>query len=218
MYECIPSLWCLLFCHAGPEKSSTLIYRCRPTVQTLLECFVRPIFFTPPNRGVQWNCIYSLWVRPAHQQYWSFTKLCSRVFSGRISYEFGNFKLSVYRNGTMVRSWKWWNRIRRVHGSGQILSQKYCHVEEQEDENCHFMGVTATKSLRNTTKHVKLLCLARFDLPFPPRVSRGGTCSIESHHCGSAIQIAANTVSLALRLVVLVLYHCNSVVFVVRGP
>src|SRR6266481_6806633 len=39
--ECIPSLRCLLFCHAGPEKSSTLIYRCRPTMQTLLECFVR---------------------------------------------------------------------------------------------------------------------------------------------------------------------------------
>jgi hypothetical protein len=41
---------------------------------------------------------------------------------------------------------------------------------------------------------------------------------VEYHYCGSAIQIAANTVSLALRLVVLVLYHCNSVVFVVRGP
>src|SRR5258705_24120 len=36
--ECIPSLRCLLFC---PEKNSTLIYRCRPTMQTLLECFVR---------------------------------------------------------------------------------------------------------------------------------------------------------------------------------
>ena len=41
---------------------------------------------------------------------------------------------------------------------------------------------------------------------------------LSSHHCDSAIQIAANTVSLALRLVVLILYHCNSVVFVVRGP
>ena len=28
-----------------------------------------------------------------------------------------------------------------------------------------FKGVTATKSLRNTTKHVKLLRLARFDSP-----------------------------------------------------
>ena len=47
------------------------------------------------------------------------------------------------------------------------MSKKYCHpthVKEQEDENCHFKRVTATKSLRNTTKHVKLAC---FDLPFP---------------------------------------------------
>jgi len=105
--ECIPSLRCLLFCHAGPEKSSTLIYRCRLTMQTLLECFVRiNLYFLHPNRCVQWNCIYSLWVRLAHEQYWSFTKLCLCVFLGRISYEFGNFKLSVYRNGTKVHSWK----------------------------------------------------------------------------------------------------------------
>ena len=77
--ECIPSLQCLLFC---PEKSSTLIYRCRPTMQMLLECFVRiNLYFLHPNRCIQWNCIYSLWVRPAHEQYWSFTKLCSCVFS-----------------------------------------------------------------------------------------------------------------------------------------
>jgi len=60
--------------------------------------------------------------------------------------------------------------------SGQILSKKYCHVKEQEDENCHFKGVTATKSLRNTTKHVKLAC---FNLPFPPRVEGVGVTVVE---------------------------------------
>ena len=67
-----------------------------------------------------------------------------------------------YRCTAMV---PWCVREDNVRGSGQILSKKYCQVEEHE--NCHFKGVTATKSLRNTTKHVKL---ARLDLPFPSRV------------------------------------------------
>ena len=52
-----------------------------------------------------------------------------------------------------------------VHG-GQILSKKYCH----------FKGVTAMKSLRNTTKHVKLAC---FNLPFPPCVEGVGVTVVE---------------------------------------
>jgi hypothetical protein len=52
------------------------------------------------------------------------------------------------------------------------------------------------KCLRNPTKYVKLLCLARFDMSFPPRVAQGVaqgvTVDREFRHCGRAIQIAAN--------------------------
>ena len=61
--------------------------------------------------------------------------------------------------------------LKIMYTGGQILSKKYQHVE-QEDENCHFKGVIAMKCLRNPTQPVKLLCLAHFDMPFPPRVAR----------------------------------------------
>ena len=46
-----------------------------------------------------------------------------------------NLVISSYRCTAMV---PWCVRGNNVHGSGQISSKKYCHVEEQEDENCHF--------------------------------------------------------------------------------
>ena len=46
-----------------------------------------------------------------------------------------NLVISSYRCTAMV---PWCIHGNNVHGRGQILSKKYCHVEEQEDENCHF--------------------------------------------------------------------------------
>jgi hypothetical protein len=51
-----------------------------------------------------------------------------------------NLVISSYRCTAMV---PWCLRENNVHGSGQILSKKYCHFEGQEDENYHFKGVTA---------------------------------------------------------------------------
>jgi len=76
-----------------------------------------------------------------------------------ISYEWQNLVISSYQCTAIV---PWCVCRNNVHGGGQILSKKYCHVKEQKDENCHFKGVTAMKSLRNTTKHIKL---AHLDLP-----------------------------------------------------
>ena len=89
--------------------------------------------------------------------------ISSNVFSGRINYQFCNFKLVID-----VPHWY----------PGAFLEimftavARYCPknidlFNEQEDENYHFKGVTTTKSLRNVTKHVKSLCLACFDMPFP---------------------------------------------------
>jgi len=102
--EYIPSLRCSLF---SPEKSSTLIYRCWPTAQTwnvlsestyifytLIDAYNETVStlceFDQPmsNIGLLSNFVHvyfrnQLWVA-----------------------EFGNFKLSVYSNSTMVCSWK----------------------------------------------------------------------------------------------------------------
>ena len=153
--------------------------------------------------------LLSLRVKPAYEQYWSFTKfkLCSCVFSGRISYEFGNFKLSVYHNGTMARVRSWMARscpkivMLRSRRTRIVILRSYSHKEPQE---------------HNKARQVAPLGPFWLALSTAGRGS-GGVVEL-SYHCGSAIQIAANTVSSALRLVVLILYHCNSVVFVVRGP
>ena len=35
-----------------------------------------------------------------------------------------------------------------------------------------FKGVIVMKCFRNPTQHIKLLCLAHFDMPFPPHVAQ----------------------------------------------
>ena len=112
----------------------------------------------------------------------SFTKLAHVYFQAEsgTSLIISNL-LSVYHNGTSIPG-------NNLHNGGQILSKKYQHVE-QEDENCHFKGVIVMKCLRNPTKHVKLLCLV-LTCPFHQRVAL--TVDREFRHCGRAIQIAAN--------------------------
>ena len=133
-------------------------------MQTLLECFIRInlIFFS--TQIDVYNESFHMFDRPmsnigllpnfAHVYFWA---------ESGMSLIISNW-LSVYRNGTRIPG-------NNVHNGGQILSKKYQHVE-QEDKNWHFKGVIAMKCLRNPTKHVKLLCLAHFDMPFPPHVAQ----------------------------------------------
>ena len=81
-----------------------------------------------------------------------------------------NLVISSYWCATMV---PWCVCRNNVHGSSQILSKKYCHVKEQEDENCHFKGITAS-------------C---FDLPFPLHVEWGWQL-LKYSNCLSLITVA----------------------------
>jgi hypothetical protein len=115
--ECVPGLQCLLFHHAGPEEYWNLAfwYIQLPADHANMAGMFhqnQPIYIcyaliTAYKKTVSAFCKLT-------SQLPTFTKLCSCVFSGRIGYEFGNFKLVIgvpqwcIPGNSIMANWQTW--------------------------------------------------------------------------------------------------------------